>query len=71
MFDILFITPHSLARLPKVKAPIKGQASGKNIIHKVKTRSGKRIFSRFVTTLSCFISILRSSTVVKAFIIGG
>ena len=44
VFEILFITPHSLARLPKVKAPIKGQASGKNIIHKVKTRSGKEFF---------------------------
>ena len=69
--ESLSTTPHSLHKLPNVKAPIRGQASGRNIIQSPNTTSGKTIFSRFETSRSCFISILRSASVVKSFIIGG
>ena len=53
--DNLSTTPLSLHKLPNVNAPIKGQASGKKIIHNPNTTSGNTIFSLFDTSLSCDI----------------
>lgn len=42
--ESLSTTPHSLHRFPKVKAPIRGHASGRRIIHNPSTTSGNTIF---------------------------
>ena len=53
--ESLSTTPHSLQRLPKVKAPTNGQASGKKIMQSPNTTRGNTIFSRFVTSRNCVI----------------
>ena len=52
VFDNLSVTPHCITKLPNVKAPNNGVASGKKIIHKPKTTIGNKIFSRFETCLN-------------------
>ena len=64
-------TPDSRIKLPKQNIPTKGVAEGKKKIVMASTPTGKIIFSILVTGRNCFISILRSSSVVNAFIIGG
>ena len=66
-----FTTPDSLKRLPSMSIPIRGAVVGR-IIHTTRvTTMGKRIFSSFVTCLSCGIRTLRSFSVVSSFMKGG
>ena len=53
--DNLSTTPHSLHKLPKVKAPTNGQADGNKIIHINRTIKGNTIFSLLETGLNCSI----------------
>ena len=65
------MTPHCLARLPNMRAPISGAAEGRRIAQIVITITGKMIFSIFDTGLSWDILIFLSFSEVRAFMIGG
>ncbi len=64
-------TPLSFIRLPSIRQPTSGAAEGSMKDTKIVTTMGNRIFSVFETGRSCFIFILRSSEVVRAFMMGG
>ena len=64
-------TPHSFARLPSISMPRSGATEGSSIEQMNATKIGKMIFSAFETSRSCVILILRSFSVVSAFMIGG
>ncbi len=64
-------TPDSLNKLPSINIPINGNKDGNNKVTIIVTTIGNTIFSICLTCLSCPIFILRSSLVVRAFIIGG
>ena len=64
-------TPHSFIRLPSMRLPIRGAAEGRSSEMMIVSTIGKRIFSVLDTGRSCFITILRSSFVVRAFMMGG
>ena len=71
VLNSLSTTPLSRNRLPSISIPTSGAASGRKIATTITTRTGNMIFSSFETGLSCFITIVRSFFVVRAFIIGG
>ena len=71
MYAIRSYYADSFAKLPSANAPISGAASGKISAIIIITIKGKINFSNLWTFLVLFITILLSSTVVKAFIIGG
>ena len=64
-------TPLVLSKLPKQNIPSNGAASGNNKATSNNKTIGKIIFSRLLTLRNCVIRILRSCSVVNAFIIGG
>ena len=63
--------PHSRARFPIMRAPMREQADGSRIAHTVMTSSGKMIFSSLETGRICCILIFLSFSVVSSLIIGG
>ena len=69
--DSRFTTPHSRIRLPNASMPISGAADGSNKATSSSSINGKIMRSAFETSRSCTISILRSASVVRAFMIGG
>ncbi len=66
-----FTTPDSLKRLPSISIPTRGAVVGNIRQTTIVTIIGKSIFSNLDTGRNCSILILRSSSVVKSFIIGG
>ena len=64
-------TPHSRIRLPSIRQPIKEAAEGTRKDTKMVTMMGNSTFSVLETGRSCFILILRSASVVRAFMMGG
>ena len=66
-----FTTPDSLKRLPSISIPTSGAVVGRIRQTTIVTIIGKSIFSSLDTGRNCSILILRSSSVVKSFIIGG
>ena len=69
--ESLSVTPHSRKRLPSISIPRSGTTEGNNNAQKIRTDTGKIILTVFETPLSCFISTLRSFSVVRSFMIGG
>ena len=65
------VTPHSLARLPNIRQAISGAAEGTSSATKMVTTMGKMIFSFLLTSRRGFMTIWRSCSVVRAFMIGG
>ena len=57
-------TPHSLARLPNIRQAISGAAEGTS-------RATNTVTSRLLTSRRGFITICRSFSVVRAFMMGG
>ena len=64
-------TPHSRIRLPNASMPSSGAADGSSSATSNNNSSGKMMRSAFDTSRSCTISILRSSSVVSSFMMGG
>ena len=64
-------TPHSLARLPSIRQAIRGAAEGTSSATNTVTTTGKKIFSFLLTWRRGFMTICRSFSVVRAFMIGG
>ena len=64
-------TPHSRNRLPSISRPIKGAAEGRSRETKMVTTMGNTIFSAWETGRSCFMTMQRSSLVVRARMMGG
>ena len=64
-------TPHSRIRLPSIRQPTREAAEGTRKDTKMVTMMGNKIFSVLETGRSCFILILRSLSVVSAFMMGG
>ena len=64
-------TPHSLARLPNIRQAISGAAEGTSRATNTVTTTGNRIFSRLLTSRRGFMTICRSFSVVRAFMMGG
>ena len=65
------VTPLSLNRLPSIRQPTRGAASGTRKLTKMVTAMGKMIFSVWDTARSCFMVICRSALVVRARMMGG
>ncbi|SCJ53256.1 Uncharacterised protein [uncultured Blautia sp.] len=65
------VTPHSRNRLPSIKQAISGAAEGTSRATNTVTTMGNTIFSFLETSRRGFITILRSSSVVSSFIMGG
>ena len=64
-------TPLTRMRLPKQNIPSNGAASGRSKPTSNSKITGNKTFSRLLTCRICVMRILRSSSVVNAFIIGG
>ena len=69
--DNCFTTPLSRNRFPSISIPTKGAVVGNTRQTTMVTIIGNKIFSVFDTGRSCSILILRSSSVVSNFMIGG
>ena len=64
-------TPDSFIRLPIIRQPTRMAASGRVRATMMVTMMGKRIFSVLETRRGAVMTILRSFSVVRAFMIGG
>ena len=65
------VTPHSCIRLPSIRQPTRGAAEGTSRATKMVTTKGKMIFSVLETLRSGRMTILRSSSLVSARMMGG
>ena len=65
------VTPHSRKRLPSIKQAIRGSGRGHQQSHKDGHHDGEDDLLLLETSRRGFMTILRSSSVVSSFIMGG